>query len=441
MSAIARPAEEPPARVPFMSQVHTWGDASLLALLLAADFTWLIADAEVNQVSLPLALVWSVFIAYVAFAERRANPDEFVVAVTTALWCFGNGFWTLSDFAEWQEIANRLSDDYDGDYASSSGYDGTGSFVSDASSNAPPLTYAGVHFYDVQLLDNLAGACFLVASLVGVAYYAYLRHTPFFLDARQKRGDGLVDEFAVEYVDDRGALFGEDGDDSLNDRDLLLRGADGNEHVFVSSSDARLGGDAADPFLGPAFTPNALNVRSRAEYESLSHFLWIAKDLWWWVAVEMEDQLPVFFIGCAKFVTVVVALALIAHTADALAVARRDAPKGAFSANAVDGETVTKLGLVFWVLAMTVWSFGDMFYPDPEARIGAEVHLFSVDSSPGVEGPDSSRWWAAWSMAVGVFVLAAFWGSEAVAICRQGKNGVHRTEEPRDPPREAGPPT
>ena len=42
-----------------MSQVHTWGDASLLALLLAADFTWLIADKEVNQVSLPLALVWS----------------------------------------------------------------------------------------------------------------------------------------------------------------------------------------------------------------------------------------------------------------------------------------------------------------------------------------------------------------------------------------------
>jgi hypothetical protein len=88
MSAIARPSPEPPNRVPFMSQVHTWGDASLLALLLAADFTWLIADAEVNQVSLPLALVWSVFIAYVAFAERRANPDEFVVAITTALWCF-----------------------------------------------------------------------------------------------------------------------------------------------------------------------------------------------------------------------------------------------------------------------------------------------------------------------------------------------------------------
>ena len=82
-----------------------------------------------------------------------------------------------------------------------------------------------------------------------------------------------------------------------------------------------------------------------------------------------------------------------------------------------------------------------MFYPDPEARIGAEVHLFSLDSSAGVEGPDSSRWWAAWSMAVGVFVLAAFWGSEAVAICRQGVSGVDRTEEPRDPPTGAGPPT
>lgn len=83
-ASVGRPAED--ARPPFLSQVHTWGDASLLALLLAADFTWLIADKEVNQVSLPLALVWSVFIAWVAFAERRANPDECVVALTTALW-------------------------------------------------------------------------------------------------------------------------------------------------------------------------------------------------------------------------------------------------------------------------------------------------------------------------------------------------------------------
>ena len=444
MSAIARPAEEPPNRVPFMSQVHTWGDASLLALLLAADFTWLIADAEVNQVSLPLALVWSVFIAYVAFAERRANPDEFVVAITTALWCFGNGFWTLSDFAEWQEIANRLSDDYGGDYVSESGYDG-GSAVSDTASNAPPLTYAGIDFHDVQLLDDLAGVCFLVASVVGVAYYAHLRHTPFFKDARQKRGDSLVDEFAVEYVDDRGALFlGEDsldenhtGSHLSNDRDALLRDVSSGGNVSSAS-----GAFSDSPFLGPAFTPNVLNVRSRAEYESLSHFLWIAKDLSWWVAVEMEDRLPVFLIACAKAVTVLVAFLLLAHTADALLVARRDTEKkGSFSLTNLDGETVTKLGLVFWVLAMTVWSFGDMFYPDPEARIGAEVHLFSLDSSAGVEGPDSSRWWAAWSMAVGVFVLAAFWGSEAVAICRQGVSGVDRTEEPRDPPTGAGPPT
>ena len=151
---------------PFMSQVHTWGDASLLALLLAADFTWLIADKEVNQVSLPLALVWSVFIAWVAFAERRANPDGCVVALTTALWCFGNGFWTLSDFAEWQDVAAPNA---------GSGYDGGGGVPDGA-----PLTYAGVDFYDIQTLDNLAGACFLIASLVGAAYYAHLRYTPFF---------------------------------------------------------------------------------------------------------------------------------------------------------------------------------------------------------------------------------------------------------------------
>jgi hypothetical protein len=100
-----------------------------------------------------------------------------------------------------------------------------------------------------------------------------------------------------------------------------------------------------------------------------------------------------------------------------------------------DGEVVTKLAIVFWVLAMTVWSFGDMFHPDPETRIGAEVRLFSLHSSADAEGPDSSRWWAAWSMAVGVFVLAAFWGSEAVAICARGRgDGEAATREAGEPP-------
>ena len=96
---------------------------------------------------------------------------------------------------------------------------------------------------------------------------------------------------------------------------------------------------------------------------------------------------------------------------------------------------MTKLAIVFWVLAMTVWSFGDMFHPDPETRIGAEVRLFSLHSSADAEGPDSSRWWAAWSMAVGVFVLAAFWGSEAVAICARGEgDGEAATREAGEPP-------
>jgi len=433
-ASVGRPAEG--ARPPFMSQVHTWGDASLLALLLAADFTWLIADKEVNQVSLPLALVWSVFIAWVAFAERRANPDECVVALTTALWCFGNGFWTLSDFAEWRDVAAR--DASASDYAGS-GYDGGGGVTDGA-----PLTYAGVDFYDIQTLDNLAGACFLVASLVGAAYYAHLRYTPFFLDARRLRGDGLVDEFAVEYVDDRGALFGEDGEDesvSARDRDALLRdGQSSSSGGGGSRTRLSNGIHSSDPFLGPAFTPNALRVRSRAEYESLSHFLWIAKDLCWWVAVETEDVAPGALIGCAKAATALVAAALIAHTADALAVARRDAPhsgknEGSGPSWFADGEVVTKLAIVFWVLAMTIWSFGDMFHPDPEARIGAEVHLFSLRASADAEGPDSSRWWAAWSMAVGVFVLAAFWGSEAVAICARGRgDGEAATREAGEPP-------
>ena len=441
MSAVGRSAED--ARPPFTSQVHTWGDASLLALLLAADFTWLIADAEVNQVSLPLALVWSVFIAYVAFAERRANPDECVVALTTALWCFGNGFWTLSDFAEWRDVAERKTRGA----KDASGYDGSG--LANDESGGAPLTYAGVDFYDVQTLDNLAGAGFLVAALAGVWYYARARYTPFFLDARRARGDEMAtDEFAAEYVDDRGALeLGEDTADTItDDRDALLRPRAGASRAFAE----RLGRPPGTaPFLGPAFAPNALRVRSRAEYESLAHFLWIAKDLAWWVSVECDDALPRALVGCAKATTVFLAAALLAHSADALAVAMRDArtrdgddfgtPR-LVSLGLVDGEVVTKLALVFWVVAMTVWSFGDMFAPDPEARIGAEVRLFSLRASADAEGPDSSRWWAAWSMAIGAAVLAAFWGYEAIgAVCARGK-GLGGPRDPRAA-REAEPPS
>ena len=89
----------------------------------------------------------------------------------TALRGFGNGFWTLGDCAEWQDVAAPNA---------GSGYDGGGGVPDGA-----PLTYAGVDFYDIQTLDNLAGACFLVASLVGAAYYAPLRVPPFFLAARR----------------------------------------------------------------------------------------------------------------------------------------------------------------------------------------------------------------------------------------------------------------
>ena len=38
--------------------------------------------------------------------------------------------------------------------------------------------------------------------------------------------------------------------------------------------------------------PNVLNVQSRAEYESLSHFLWIFNDLCLYFAVEFEETFP-----------------------------------------------------------------------------------------------------------------------------------------------------
>lgn len=423
----AATAAEYEAREPYQSQVHTWGDASILALLLAADYSWLVEDTEVNQLTLPLVLAWSLFITYAAFVERRANPDEFIVASTTALWCFGNAFWTLTDFAWWEWEAARREAEETGD-----GYDG---YDGDDPS---AVTYAGVRMENVRLLDTLVGVCFAVAFAVGVAYFAHFRYTDAFVAARRARGDGVAGDYSeTASVEDE------------EDAKPALRSA---------GRRARRETRAGDPFAGPAFMPNVLNVQSRAEYESLSHFLWIFNDLCLYFAVEFEETFPTGVVLFAKALMVTVAAWLIAHSVDALLVARRDAvvvdafvvdtegtavdaardPEssadrrtreisgaaggadrvlttgGAYKP--LDAETVTKLCTLFWVVAMTVWSFGDMFAPDPDSRIGVEVDLFSLDAGPNVEGPESSRWWAAWCMMVGVAALALFWGSELAAM-------------------------
>jgi hypothetical protein len=426
----AATAAEYEAREPYQSQVHTWGDASILALLLAADYSWLVEDTEVNQLTLPLVLAWSLFITYAAFVERRANPDEFIVASTTALWCFGNAFWTLTDFAWWEWEAARREAEETGD-----GHD-----LDDPSA----VTYAGVRMENVRLLDTLVGVCFAVAFAVGVAYFAHFRYTDAFVAARRARGDGVAGDYSeTASVEDE-----EDEEDAKP----ALRCAERR-----ARRETRL--NAGDPFLGPAFMPNVLNVQSRAEYESLSHFLWIFNDLCLYFAVEFEEILPKGVALFAKALMVTVAFWLIAHSVDALVVARRDAvvvdafvidaegnafvvddtafdPESfaerrhdremAGAANGadvqkraykpLDAETVTKLCTLFWVVAMTVWSFGDMFAPDPDSRIGVEVDLFSLDAGKNVEGPESSRWWAAWCMMVGVVALALFWGSELFAM-------------------------
>ena len=414
-------------REKFMSQVHTWGDAGLLALLLAADFTWLIADKATNQVALPMSVLWALFITGCAFLERRSAPDELVVAATTALWCVGNGFWTLSDFQEWIEMEKKTQgmDGYDTEYVDE-------------------FTYAGIEFSNVDLLNDCAFVCFLVSTCVGVWYYAVGRYSASFLDARVVRGDELVDDCLPDNSLD------DDEAPSQNFSALApSREVSPDEErralVALGTSSAAVGADAAtapnsfetNSFLGPVFTPNLLNVQSRAEYDSLSHFLWIFKDLVWWVSVENDGYLPGWFLVVMKSVTVVVAFCLITHTVDALLVAKRDATSDskelihgsdmegtADSTGAGDDShsesdenplsgVVTKVALLFWVLAMTIWSFGDMFWPDPDLRVGKEVYLFSTKSGKDVEGPESSRWWAAWSMTLGVFTLAAFWATEA----------------------------
>lgn len=153
--------------------------------------------------------------------------------------------------------------------------------------------------------------------------------------------------------------------------------------VDGASGNGGLGEDSV--FEGTAFLPNVFGVTSWVEYEGLASFLWITKDLLWWLSV--EKQIP-----GADVATCVVAVVLILHHLDMLA-------------NAVlkgDVMGVANLWtLLLWVASMTLWALGEMYQPD---EVCAPGPLWQKPAHP-----DNLRFVASWIMAMAAACFILFW--------------------------------
>ena len=343
-------------------------DVILLVLLLGADVSWITLHEPVNAPFLVAALTWSLVVVGVVVARKRPAA-EIVIAVATSMWCAGNGLWTVYDF----------------------GYE-TGE-----------TTYLGVRFTNMEPLVDGAGACFVVsfATLAWFFYDAWSRRANRGYRTLEDETDSGMDALANEHLQ----LAARRPPNGILDLRASARGGARGaspEKAAVAVAAAGTSGAARDvewgasdetdsvesheDFPGFSFLPNALSLRTRAEYEGLAHFLWIAKDLCWWLAVEQE-------VAGFRYVTCAAAAALILHTVDQMETARREEDLM---------ELCTQTTTLCWVLAMSLWSVGEMFQGEEVAREGASMFAYP-------ERLDNLRWWAAWTMTTGAVFFSTFW--------------------------------
>lgn len=335
-------------------------DVILLVLLLGADVSWITLHEPVNAPFLVAALTWSLVIIGVVVARKRPAA-EIVIAVATSMWCTGNGLWTIYDFG----------------YA-------TGE-----------TTYLGVRFTNMEPLVDGAGVCFVI-SFATLAW--------FFYDAWSRRANRGYRTLVDETDSDLQLAARRPPNGILDLRTSVRGGARGPspEKAAVAVAAAGTSGEARDAewgaldetdsveshedFPGFSFLPNALSLRTRAEYEGLAHLLWITKDLCWWLAVEQE-------VAGFRYVTCAAAAALILHTVDQMETARREEDLM---------ELSTQTTTLCWVLSMSLWSIGEMFQGEELAREGASMFSYP-------ERLDNLRWWAAWTMTIGAVFFSTFW--------------------------------
>uniref|UniRef100_A0A7S0SD04 Uncharacterized protein n=1 Tax=Mantoniella antarctica TaxID=81844 RepID=A0A7S0SD04_9CHLO len=303
----------------------------LVSLLLGYDLNWLLLEEKPVLLFLSAAVMWSLFMIC---TTNGRNPNELVMCWGTFGWVVGNGFWTVFDLADVGEhilLGERIS---------------------------PEAR---------RCLLLACGVCFGASFGLGTLYYLHLRWTDRFATARAATGDSVA----------LARLYREEG--STGYGSISAKGSpEGGRSRSLTPNHLM-------PFDGPAFLPNVFRVKSWVEYEGVALFLWICKDLSWWLAVEMN-------VPGMDIVMCVVAGMLVLHHVDMLVTA------------AINDDVMglaNLITLLFWVTSMCIWAVGDYYQTDDVLAVVPPL------SRP--EHPENMRFAATWIMLCGAGFFGMFW--------------------------------
>ena len=419
---------------------------ALLFALVLADLSWICMDAGACGPALFATVLLSALAALEAAPRAASAPDELALALATALWCVGNACWTIADFGE----------------ASDDTLTAWGRAVPSSSSSAHPpheATLIGIRFERTRRYWALAPVLFALALVP--ALLACRR----FKAAAAAEGTNDADDASPN--DSDAAPFA-----AAYESAGVLRRADDEAAVPLvvgaSSASASASEDtSAAAFDRPSTDPGGARAASA---DPAAHALWIAKDLAWWCAVEIEGPVAVAFVPVA----LVCAAALLAHLAALVREARASSSSilgggglpnddadetrtraggdassaagtvadGALSSEPTpdarrrdrdeapillkrfswrdDLEATTRVGLALWALSMTCWMTSEMFQSAEVSDRGARLAVVGGGAVAG--GAVNLRWVAGWVMVAACVAYARHWiarGADAVARRRR----------------------
>ena len=423
---------------------------ALLFALVLADLSWICMDAGACGPALFATVLLSALAALEAAPRAASAPDELALALATALWCVGNACWTIADFGE----------------ASDDTLTAWGRAVPSSSSSAHPpheATLIGIRFERTRRYWALAPVLFalaLVPALLACRRFKAAAAAEGTNDADDASpNDSDAAPFAAAY-ESAGVLRRADDEAAVP---LVVGASSASAHASEDTSAAAFDRPSTDP-----------GGRLRAaSADPAAHALWIAKDLAWWCAVEIEGPVAVAFVPVA----LVCAAALLAHLAalvreaqasssssilggsgppnddadetrtrargDASSAAGTVVADGALSSEPTpdarrrdrdeapilllkrfswrdDLEATIRVGLALWALSMTCWMTSEMFQSAEASDRGARLAVVGGGAVAG--GAVNLRWVAGWVMVAACVAYARHWiarGADAVARRRR----------------------
>jgi len=405
---------------------------ALLFALVLADLSWICMDAGACGPALFATVLLSALAALEAAPRAASAPDELALALATALWCVGNACWTIADFGE----------------ASDDTLTAWGRAVPSSSSAHPPheATLLGIRFERTRRYWALAPVLFALALVPALLacrrFKAAAAEGTNDADAAAPNDSDAAAPFAGPY--ESAGVLRRDDEAAVP----LVVGASASANASEDTSAAAFDRPSTDP-----------GGRLRAaSADPAAHAWWIAKDLAWWCAVELEGPVAVAFVPVA----LVCAAALLAHLAALVALSsilggggppnddadeiRTRAGDASSAAGAVadgalseplsddrdeapillkrswrdDLEASTRVGLALWALSMTCWMTSEMFQSAEVSDRGAR--LVVVGGSAVAGGSVNLRWVAGWVMVAACVAYARHWiarGADAVARRRR----------------------